>query len=593
MMRQKLLQRARTWRARRTRDERGAYAVLMTFLVVIVIGLAAISLDLASHVESRQNLKDSMDVAAHAAAVAFDEDNPGQAVADEARRAARQSGDNGPLDISHWCVVASTGDDKQVNVRQIPSTCDPGWGAPYSTANVKYAGLVCDISMCFIPCDIAKGKCNTVRLEGQRDVDYNFAPLIGYDKGNTGSVVTVACKGSCGTEAPNPLDVVVMADRTASMNSQDRTAMKSAILNSLKTMNPAMHHVAFGALHKSRTSGFTHMSEYSRPEAPAVPVYEDCRQSKYGTWNKYGAWTPNAAGKACDTRNDTARKTYEAAKKVWEDSESAFSKNTGWDGTGDTNGDGICRAEAVRVGTGAGRSAAGTRSDGTWIPVPFKDDFLTEDGDLNNSSELVDGVNCLYESASGEYGTHLAGALKGAARYLLTGTRLPSASSRPGTPRKVIIFETDGMPDEVGSAGGSTSLDNAQDVFGGAQATNNGSRTGDKSCQNFLDVAANAKREDILVITIGFGDANTAGCERYLDYPGEKKVRDVLAQAASPAPSGEVSKAGNCSTPSERAAENTDGDYYFCAVEGDELSDIFRTAFTQLSKGVKLLRMPS
>lgn len=583
-----------------SRDERGAYALLMAVVLVLVMALAAISVDIASHVDSKQRLRDTMDAAAQSAALAFDDANPSAAVAAAARQAAQRNGHDGPLNISNWCVVASTGADKLVNTRQITSTCDPGWGTPYTAANPKYAGLVCDETLCFIPCDITKGKCNTVRLEGSRDVDYNFAPAIGYDKGNTGSVVTVACKGSCGTESPNPLDIVIMADRTASMLSQDRTAMKSAILASLQTMNPAMHHVAFGSLHKSRTSGFTHKTEYVRPTAPAVPTYEDCQVApKYGNWTTdwrgRRTWTSNAAGRACETRNNQAEATYEAAKKVWEDSEAAFPKNTGWDGTGDTNGDGYCKTEAVRVGTGSGRTAANTRSEGTWIPVPFKDDFLLEGGALNNSSELVDGVNCLYESASGEYGTHLAGALKGAARYLLNGARLPSASARPGTPRKVIIFETDGMPDEVGSAGGSTSLNDDQDVFAGQQstATNNNPKNGNAGCNNFKQVAQRAKDAGILIITIGFGAANTAGCERYVDYTGEQKVRDVLAAAASPVAAGTPSTAGACVTDAEIAAENSDGDYFFCAAKGGELADIFRTALTQLSGGVKLLKMPS
>lgn len=37
------------------------------------------------------------------------------------------------------------------------------------------------------------------------------------------------------------------------MSEGDRTLMKTAILDTLKTMTPSLHHVAFGALHKSRT----------------------------------------------------------------------------------------------------------------------------------------------------------------------------------------------------------------------------------------------------------------------------------------------------------------------------------------------------
>ena len=44
-----------------------------------------------------------------------------------------------------------------------------------------------------------------------------------------------------------------MADRTPSMSDANRGLMKTAIVDSLKTMTPSLHYVAFGALHKSRT----------------------------------------------------------------------------------------------------------------------------------------------------------------------------------------------------------------------------------------------------------------------------------------------------------------------------------------------------
>lgn len=587
--------------ARRRTNERGAYAVLFSMMLVLVIALAAIAVDIASQVDSKQRLKDTMDAAAHEAALTLGSNNR-TAIEAAANAAAARNGHNGDLGFSYWCVVAAD-EGGAVEARQIPSTCSPGKGTPYTAG--KYPGLVCDDNLCFIPCfPELGGVCNTIRLESDRDVDYNFAPAIGYDKGNTGAVVSVACKGPCGTESPNPLDVVIMADRTASMNSENREKMKSAIANSLRTMNPEMHHVAFGALHKSRTTDFTHSSKFIRPQAPAVPSYENCQVTpthgrwvtKRSGWYTYQEWEPNAAGRACETRNTTKRTQYEADKREYDRSDAEWAqlgKTAGWDGTGDTNGDGYCRTEAVRVGTSSGRTAAGTRTEGTWIPVPFNNTYLNEDGSLNNSSPLVDGVSCLFESASGEYGTHLAGAMKGAARYLMTGTRLPGASERPGEPRKVIIFETDGMPDEVGSAGGSTSLASDGDIFGGPQFNGNSpSGNGAKSCQNFLDVANNAKAQGILIVTIGFGDATSAGCQR----TGERTssgtpVRNVLAAAASPV-DGSPSTASTCSNPSQIAQENSDGDYYFCAANGDELADIFRTALTQLSGGVKFLRMP-
>lgn len=567
-------------------DERGAYAILMSMMLVMLIGLAAIAVDIASQVASKQQLRDTMDAAAHAAAWELPS-NGSQAIA-VARSTAIANDPDATVDADLFCVVGSKdqGGTWVVQSLHIPSTCYPG-AAPYTEAT--YPGLSCNESICAIPCRVGAGtQCNTIRVWDSKDVDYAFAPAIGFDRGSTGAVVSVACKGACGAEAPNPLDVVVMGDRTASMESDDRALMKQAILSTLTTMSPSLHHVAFGALHKSRTDGFTHSAQFQRPLAPVEPTYETCTGSKNSTTYRN-----------CTSRNTAKKDAYEAQKAEWERTESAFAKTTGWDGSGDTNGDGRCMTEAVRT---KGRSAADTRSEGTWVPVPFANDYLTEDGELNPRSLLVDSISCLGESASGEYGTHLAGALKGAARHLLYGPRLAGAETRPGTPRKVLIFETDGMPDEVGTppreSAETLKLTNDSDVFGGQQSNTSDrsnwvAAAGTRSCNNFTQVAKNAKEAGILIITVAFADARSATCERYYDFSGEKKVRDVLAEAASPSTTGGASRANDCANDASVQAENTDGDYYFCAASGNDLAEIFRTALNQVSDGIKLIRLPS
>ena len=170
------------------------------------------------------------------------------------------------------------------------------------------------------------------------------------------------------------------------------------------------------------------------------------------------------------------------------------------------------------------------------------------------------------------------------------GSTVPGASSRPGTPRKVVIFETDGQPDEVGSESGSTSITTSSELWSGTQST-----YGQNGCNRFKEVANNAKGAGVIVITIGFGGAATARCKKSEGSSStgtSSRVRDVLAAAASNAPSGGPSTAGDCSTPTGIADENIDGDYFFCATKGDELSDIFKTALNQVSNGIRLIRLP-
>ncbi len=56
---------AGTWRRH---EERGAVAVIVGMLLVVLIGFAALGVDIAQQVQSKQRLFDTMDAAAHAGA---------------------------------------------------------------------------------------------------------------------------------------------------------------------------------------------------------------------------------------------------------------------------------------------------------------------------------------------------------------------------------------------------------------------------------------------------------------------------------------------------------------------------------------------
>lgn len=480
---------------RTRRNERGAYAVLMSMTLVLVIALAAIAVDIASQVSSKQQLKDTMDAAAHAGAMSMD--SGAAAALAAAREAAARNGYDGPLSGSAWCVVAAVtvGGINQPNSAQLPGTCNPGLGLPWTKS--LYPGTVCSDALCFIPCDEVKGKCNTVRLEGERSVDYKFAPAIGYDQGSTGAVVSVACKGSCGTEAPNPMDIVVVADRTLSLSSGDRLAMKNAIKNMMRQMDPRMHYLALGTIHKSE---------------------------------------PTTS----------------------------------------------CRTAAGSVGSSP---TSTDMNKGVWVPTDFSRGYVVGEPGARTwvtSDAVFKAVDCL-PSSDGDYGTHLAAPMKEAARKLLgfSASNLGSLTTnypRDGLVKKVIIFETDGQPNEKRATTTSTSVSVAGDPRATDKAT---------ACTNLKKVATDAKNRGILIITIGFGEAATGLC-----VSGGETIRSVLASAASPTDSGEPSVATSCDTAAARVVENTDGDYFFCGDDGAEFDDIFRTAFSQLSEGIRLLKMP-
>ena len=490
----------RTRLARGRAEDEGAVAILVGLLAIVIFACAALAVDIASLSMERQKLHDHVDSAAHAGA--FELPSSGSSAKTWAVTMAKRQDSAMTPDTDLFCVVASTGSSKQVAAGQIPATCDPG---TYNSASVR-----CNTKICSIPCPTS-ARCNTIRVSDAKDVDYDFAPIIGQKKGTTGSVSSAACKGSCGDTLPNPMDIVIMADRTTSMSDTHREQMKTAIVDSLGVMDPTLHYVAFGALHKSRSSG------------------------------------------SCAT---------------------------------------------------AATSASDGVTGGDWIAVPFTNDYkANRDSAINSNSTLVKGVRCMPSGAvsglsTGSYGTHLASAMKGAARYLLgkQPNNLTSLPKRPGTPKKVIIFETDGQPDELVKTG-STSLDNSADL--GSDRNFYGNGNGQRGCDNFNQVSQYAKDNNITVLVIGFGDANTAPCEKPVTSGGAARtprspwVRDYLAKAASPGPSGTPSKAeSDCSTNAERVAENKDGDYYFCAVSGSELGPIFATAIVAVTESIRLIEMP-
>lgn len=481
-MRSGLLQRIR---AVLTNDrDGGAVAVLIALLAVAIFGAAALAFDIARLSYERQNLQNTLDTAAQAGAFELPADPVAartQALAFAATADPDATPANG-LTVDFWCIVASTGALRQVNTAQIPGTCNPGAG-PYNSTT--YPGLVCNTTRCAIPCNPVNLTitCNTIRVAANKNVPFAFAPVLGIGSGQTGAVASIACKGTCGEDSPNPMDVVVVADRTPSMSDSDRNSMVGAIKSMFNQMDQTTQYVALTTIGKS------------------------------------------FAQSGCSTR---------AA--------------TGYDQAG-----------------------------ATWVATPFSNTYKTAAND-----PVISGLNCLNQ---GYPGTDLSSPLKAAARYALglDANNLGSLPSRVGTPRKVIIFETDGRP-QVNNGTSNNTTSTALTPAGDIRYSDSNLTT---ACNNFRTVAANAKAQGILIITIGFGDAATRDCTN-VSGPAT-----YLAAAASNGLDGSPSVASPCGTAAQRALENADKDFYFCAAAGSDLADIFETAIAQASKSIRLVPLPS
>ena len=157
-------------------------------------------------------------------------------------------------------MVASklAGGSYAVDTTQIPATCNPGT-APYTVGRELQVDRAQDHLQPGPVRDPVRGAdarttrtpkiaCNTIRVYQGRDVPFAFAPAGGIAKGGTGNLISVACKGSCGTIAPNPMDVAVVADRTGSMSTTDVGDMVAGIQGMLKEMTPSQQYVALGTI---------------------------------------------------------------------------------------------------------------------------------------------------------------------------------------------------------------------------------------------------------------------------------------------------------------------------------------------------------
>ncbi|HEY3547120.1 MAG TPA: pilus assembly protein TadG-related protein [Propionicimonas sp.] len=529
------------------RRERGAVAVIVALMMVVIMASAALGVDIAKLVYGRQQLQNSLDAAATAGAMHLPDD-PAAAIADAQKFAAdNMIGANlGSItpNIALRCVVGYNATTKSPDWATVVSVC----GITSKAWNVTD----CNDQICSVVATL-ECHCNTIIVKDSLTVNYSFGPAIGIPTGNTGTITSAACRGFCGTVSPNPLDIVVMADRTPSMvdgwdggsyttpNGSFRN-MKAGIEDMLGSMNQDQQYVAFGTI------------------AISVPTVSDAVAPPNGGNAFSDAIYVTCSGGTCTPSWSKGGKKY--------------------------------------------------HFNGNWVPVGFTNRYTKTDAagvtSIDTTSALYKAVHNLdfsgpdekvnYPDAdtgrttSSNEGTHLASAMKGAARYLLnvdptTNAGLPLRPKEFGTPKKVIIFETDGSPSEIFTSDSSaTTLSNSLDIG----VAGNGNR---QSCDNLSAIASEAKAANIKIITIGVGAVNQATCG---SSAGKTLyVRDVLAGAASPTKSGAASDAYDCTQAGKTEAENADGDNYFCAATSADLKSVFVAAMGSLTKTSKLMALPN
>jgi putative Flp pilus-assembly TadE/G-like protein len=209
---------------------------LAALTIVILFAAVAFVIDISRLYHERQVLQNAVDFGSLAGA----QDLPvqGTSQANAASAIARTVAiANAPqvatagLTITYQCVVGDRNADGIPDPEDIPFVCGPtgSWTG----------GWVAKSNRMIHDCDpFAGDKCNTIRLTTSNTIPYYFAPVIGVNTGNTGTVAAASCKGACGA-AMAPIDVVMVLDRTGSMTTTDVANVKNAALAVLDFYEPA------------------------------------------------------------------------------------------------------------------------------------------------------------------------------------------------------------------------------------------------------------------------------------------------------------------------------------------------------------------
>ncbi|KPK47800.1 MAG: hypothetical protein AMJ77_01940 [Dehalococcoidia bacterium SM23_28_2] len=168
------------------RQEFGQGLVLGTLAMIVVLSLCALVLDVGMFLHEKRELQKAVDAAALAAAQNLPESWP-----------------DAETDASEWLakngIDTSDGDSVDISF-----TCTSEYD---------------------IACDPAADRWDTIVVRAERNVPLNFAPLMGLDN-ITVSATAGGCQGLCGASPFVPVDVMMVLDRTGSMDDGDMANAK-------------------------------------------------------------------------------------------------------------------------------------------------------------------------------------------------------------------------------------------------------------------------------------------------------------------------------------------------------------------------------
>jgi hypothetical protein len=235
---------------------RGQALVLFAISLVLILSFAALVVDLGMLRNDRQNLVNALDAGALAGGTTLPvtgsaaEANTNSLIDDTV--AANYKGSSTHT-ISYACLIG-VDSNGAADLRQVlAGVCDPSHSLGRAAAVGDFSGAG---STRTAACDPSAGDtCNVVVVSGSATTQYGFARVVGVNSGSTGTIVSAACNGPCGSSLDTPVDLVIIVDRTASMSSGDIVNVQAGANAVLSVYDPAIQRVAIATIGPSRVNG--------------------------------------------------------------------------------------------------------------------------------------------------------------------------------------------------------------------------------------------------------------------------------------------------------------------------------------------------
>ncbi|MGZ6267752.1 MAG: TadE/TadG family type IV pilus assembly protein, partial [Candidatus Limnocylindrales bacterium] len=282
--------------------ERGQILVLFELVLIVILGFAAMAIDLGVLRNNRQILVNTLDSAALAGGSVLPVDG---SVAGKYAAELKLINDTIARDypglpasaytISFRCLIGVNPTTQAVYLDEIPDQCNPihALGHTPAAADFTRAGTVAHSA-----CNPALlDKCNVVVIMGSAITDYKLAPVLGVANGSTGLVTSAACKGPCGNpQTVSPVDLVIILDRTGSMADNSNKvgpkiqALETAAKTVLSVYDPSKQRVALGLTGPGKVdaSGVPTINSCSPGSGSAMGVADDQNFSPHATLTPSG-----------------------------------------------------------------------------------------------------------------------------------------------------------------------------------------------------------------------------------------------------------------------------------------------------------------